>query len=107
MKIDKDTKIDKIIKENITITNSSTLHSYGIINGNICVEEGATLFIHGILNGDLIAKDNSSTYISGTMNGIIFPSEGKIELSGMLKTNSTVPETVFKIKGCYINGKEY
>ena len=41
------------------------------------------------------------------MNGTIFENEGKIELSGMLKTNSIVPETVSKIKGCYINGKEY
>lgn len=107
MIINNDTELRKITEEDIHITNSSTLHAHGIINGNVYVEDSAKFYLHGILNGDLYSTLNTSSYLFGTMNGAIMPSDGYIELSGMLRTKSPVPDNVVKIPNCYINNMKY
>lgn len=107
MIITNNTELHKITKEEIHITNMAILHAHGIIDGNVHVEDGSTFYLNGILNGNLFASSNTTTYLSGTMNGSIISAEGRIELSGMLHTKEPVPNSVVKIKGCYINDTKY
>lgn len=107
MIIYEDVNINEIINENITIKNSSVIHSIGIVNGNIYVENNSHFFLDGILNGDLIIKSGSFAKINGTMKGNIIASKGVIKLFGKLFTKSMIPKNLIKEEGCFINDIKY
>lgn len=107
MLITHDTELNKVIKEDIHITKSSTLNARGIISGNVNVDDDSVFNLYGILNGNLFASEGATVYIHGIMNGDIISSDGHIELSGILNTKSVVPNNIIKIKGCYINNIKF
>lgn len=107
MEIKDDSSINGVLREDVYITNTSTFHFYGIIEGDVYVEKDSKFFHHGILNGNLTTDFNTVSFIEGTINGAILSSGGEIELSGKLNTESLVPISVVKVKGCYINGVRF
>lgn len=107
MRIETNSQLNSIVLEDIVIGNSAKLYANGMIHGNVHVEAGSELYMAGMLDGYLVVEENAAAYILGVMNGPILECEGTIELSGMLNTDSAVPEKVVKKKGCYINNKQY
>jgi len=107
MRVEKDSEFSSMVFEDIVVGNSAKLYAHGMIHGNVQVEAGSELYLYGMLNGYLAVEENATAYILGVMNGPILECEGTIELSGILNTDSEVPERVIKKKNCFINNKRY
>jgi len=72
-----------------------------------CINNAELRYLICLAIDKLFSEENATAYILGVMNGPILECEGTIELSGILNTDSEVPERVIKKKNCFINNKRY
>lgn len=101
-----DSAINKIVEEDITIKDSSTLKVDGIVKGNISVESNSKLKINGTVNGNIAINKNATVLISGIVNGTV-NNYGNLTIAGIVsKLNSASDSLQIKEKAI-VNGKQY